>query len=274
MLVIGANGFFGKKFVKKFDARPSTIHFKSPKEIEKEIEQTGAEIVLNCAGKTGKPNVDWCEQNKFETYDSNVVLPINIAKACELKNVKMVHLGSGCVYAGNKRGHGFSEDDKPNFYGSFYSRTKAMSEDILKEQFPNVLQLRIRMPIDTKPSEKNLITKLSKYKKIINIENSVTFVDDLIKATENLITQNEKGIFNIVNTPALTHKEIMTSYYDIIDPSLSQEFISIEELESFTLAERSNCVLNTQKLANAGIKLKDSKSALIETMKKYKKEMN
>jgi hypothetical protein len=41
---------------------------------------------------------------------------------------------------------GFTEMDKPNFTGSYYSHTKAMVEDLLK-QFPNVLTLRIRMPI-------------------------------------------------------------------------------------------------------------------------------
>jgi 3,5-epimerase/4-reductase len=35
--------------------------------------------VLNSAGVTGRPNVDWCEANKAETIRSNVIGTLNIA---------------------------------------------------------------------------------------------------------------------------------------------------------------------------------------------------
>jgi dTDP-4-dehydrorhamnose reductase len=28
-------------------------------------------VVINCAGKTGRPNIDWCESHKIETLRSN-----------------------------------------------------------------------------------------------------------------------------------------------------------------------------------------------------------
>ena len=35
--------------------------------------------VINCAGKTGRPNVDWCEDHRPETVMSNVVGTITLA---------------------------------------------------------------------------------------------------------------------------------------------------------------------------------------------------
>ena len=269
-LIIGGNGFFGRKFREKFNSELYDKRIESMKDAENAIEKSGAEVLINCAGKTGKPNVDWCETHRFETFTGNVELPIYLAEACKNKQIKMVHLGSGCVYTGSNNGKGFSEEDKPNFYGSFYSRTKALSEEILLEKYPDVLQLRIRMPVDDVPSAKNLITKITKYKKLINVENSLTFVNDFIDVAQKLIEKNEKGIFNIVNQPAVKHEKIIEKYREIVDDSINPEFISVDELEKFTTAKRSNCVLNTDKLKSRNIELRNSINALEETLQKYK----
>ena len=31
-----------------------------------------ADVIINCLGRTGRPNVDWCESHKTETYESNL----------------------------------------------------------------------------------------------------------------------------------------------------------------------------------------------------------
>jgi hypothetical protein len=64
---------------------------------------------------------------------------------------KKTKKGTGCIFHYDDAfpqgsGVGFKESDTPNFTGSYYSYTKAMVESLLKE-FPNVLTLRVRMPI-------------------------------------------------------------------------------------------------------------------------------
>ena len=56
---------------------------------------------------------------------------------------------------------------------------------------PNIGIARIRMPIDDRPSPGNLINKLVSFKKIVDVENSVTVVPEMIKVFRQLF--GEKG---------------------------------------------------------------------------------
>jgi len=169
ILILG-NGFLGNRLYNYFrDNREDVILSDERigpvityKEIKNLINKYNPESVLTCIGKTGRPNVDWCESNKESTFFSNVTIPTFIAEVCNDMNIRMLHLGSGCIYEGDNEGKGYSEDDEPNFRGSFYSRTKIYSEQILSE-YKDILQLRIRMPIDNRPGDRNLIDKLLKY---------------------------------------------------------------------------------------------------------------
>jgi dTDP-4-dehydrorhamnose reductase len=203
--------------------------------------------------------------------DSNVFLPLNLAKACEKTGSNLVHIGSGCVYEGDNNGIGFSETDPPNFYGSFYSITKLLSEELLKEHNP--LQLRIRMPIDTEMGPRNFITKISTYKKVINIQNSMTIIEDMLEATEILMKKKKTGIYNIVNPGTISHKEILQMYTQLINPNHKYETISLEELHSFTKAKRSNCVLNSKKIESE-IKLPNIKTQIEKILKTNQNKKN
>jgi hypothetical protein len=60
----------------------------------------------------------------------------------------------------------YAEEDDPNFGGSFYSETKSYMEMMVRN-YPNVLQLRLRMPIDGDLSNpRNFITKIANYAKV------------------------------------------------------------------------------------------------------------
>jgi nucleoside-diphosphate-sugar epimerase len=183
----------------------------------------------------------------------------------------MVHIGSGCVYETNRcSGIGFSENDKPNFKGSFYSRTKIFAENILSE-YDNILQLRIRMPIDNIPSPRNLIDKLIGYRQVINVPNSITYIPDFITVAKKLMDMHETGIFNVVNTGAITHKEILQMYQQIVDPDyIMAEFIPVEKLD--TMAGRSNCILYNTRLEGKGIQIRHVLDALEECMQNYAKQ--
>jgi 3,5-epimerase/4-reductase len=266
-LIIG-NGFIGNKFLNFLeDCELSTKMIYSYEDALSEIREKAPEFVINCAGETGRPNVDWCEDNKQKTFDGNVLLSLNLAKACEEAGTKLVHMGTGCVYVGDNNGKGFSEEDEPNFGGSFYSQTKMISESLLKDY--DVLQLRIRMPIDSAPGPRNFITKITNYKQIIDIKNSMTVIDDLLTVGKGLIEKNKTGVYNVVNPEPMSHSEILEMYKEIVDPNFSYEIISLEELHKMTKAKRSNCVLNTTKL-ECEIKIPTLKKQLSDIMVQYK----
>ncbi|KKU77712.1 MAG: hypothetical protein UY05_C0075G0007 [Candidatus Peregrinibacteria bacterium GW2011_GWA2_47_7] len=183
----------------------------------------------------------------------------------------VLNCASGCVYEGDKGGEGYSEEDAPNFDGSYYSRTKAWSEHMLKDF--NVLQLRLRMPFDSIPSERNFITKIVKYNKVISVPNSISVLEDFLKAAKVLIEKRATGVYNVTNPGTITHQEILDLYIELVDPTYHYELFSIEEMEKITKAKRSNCGLSVKKLEAEGIHLRPVAEAVRESLIEYQKNM-
>jgi 3,5-epimerase/4-reductase len=272
-LVFG-NGFIGNRFANFLqDSTISYSRINKIDDVDLQIKIHDPEVVINTIGKTGRPNVDWCELNKDETFFSNVTVPTLIAEACENANIRFVHIGSGCIYQTDEHSYaGFSETDRPNFKGSFHSRTKIFAENILSE-YGNILQLRIRMPIDDIPSPRNLIDKLIGYKYVIgDIPNSITCIPDLMTTAKILMDRNEIGIFNVINRGVITHKQILSIYKQMVDPSYEMPtFVGLEKLKELTLAERSNCILYNARLEGKGIRMRHVLEAVEDCMRQYAK---
>lgn len=265
VLIFGAGGFMGSYLKKLYpDAATPKVDIGNANEVQKALDEIKPEVVINAAGKTGRPNVDWCEDHKMETLHANVTGPIVLLGECAKRNIYFVHIGSGCIYNG-PADHFFTEEEIPNFIGSFYSLTKAMSDQILKP-FP-VLQLRLRMPFDGSDNPRNLLQKLIKYKKVLDVKNSITYLPDLFKALEILVKKRATGIYNVVNPGAVSPYEIMEMYKKHINPKHEFERLTLDHLSDVVKAGRSNCVLSCKKLQDAGVSLLSVEDALKSALK-------
>ena len=277
VFIFGSTGYFGGHLSSYFQDKGWEVIAERTdvcdmSTVRSVLEKHKPDVVINSAGKTGRPNVDWCESHKAETMAVNVQGALNIACVCDELDLYMVHISSGCIYEGDNEGKGHDEESPANFFGSFYSRTKVYSENALKEFNP--LQLRVRIPVEGKPCSKNVIDKLVNYDKIISIENSFTIVEDFLPATYELIKRQERGIFNMTNVGSMDHEFLMGKYTEIVDPSRKFEVMSLEDLAKITAAPRSNCVLNTDKRENLGISMPDIKTRIPEIMEAYKQALN
>lgn len=257
------------------------------------------DVIINCLGRTGRPNVDWCESHKTETYESNVVLPLMIAEWCEKHSVRLIQMGSGCIYfgesthchwvqgdgkpmpdigpnttawtvtlPGKRIEDGWREEDMANPQ-SFYSKTKYAC-DMMIGSLPHVTTLRLRMPITSKNNSRNLINKLRGYKQIIDIPNSVTFLNDLTRCVDWVIQKDLRGIYHVANPEPLTATRIMREWQKY-HPEHTFEIISEFQLDQITKAKRSNCILDTMKLTNTGFNMTPTEEALEKCMFEYAK---
>jgi 3,5-epimerase/4-reductase len=99
-----------------------------------ELEKYKPTHVLNAAGSTGRPNVDWCEDHKEDTIRNNVIGTLNLTDCCYEKGIHITVFATGCIYTYDDAhpigGKGYLETDKANFAGSFYSETKAHVEEV------------------------------------------------------------------------------------------------------------------------------------------------
>lgn len=249
IIVFGCRGYLGQKFLKALpDAVPSEADIADSFAIQRVLMNLRPEVVINCAGTTGRPNVDWCEDNKQKTFRSNVTGPAVLMQECSRFGSRLVHVGSGCIYYGDYNGGGFYEEIPANFTGSYYSKTKAWSDAFLSAHSDMVLNLRIRMPFDGTTSDRNLIMKLLKYKRLIDYKNSMTNVDEFVSLTVQMIEAGKTGTFNMVNEGAMSPYEVMEMYREIVDPNHEFEPLSHTDIGLVAKAPRSNCLLNTDKL--------------------------
>ena len=224
---------------------------------------------MNTAGKTGKPNVDWCESNPLPTFRSNTIGALVVAEACQERGLHLTHLASGCVFYGESPDpRGWREDDFAN-PSATYSRSK-YAADLLLSALPNTAIVRLRMPIDSVPGPRNLITKLASYPKIIDVQNSVTVVDDLIEAVKRLMEKRGEGIFHAVNPGIMRHRDLIALYQELVDPSHSNEWISERDLIAQGLAAklRSNNVMQSSRLQSLGVDVRPIDGAR-DCMEKY-----
>ena len=274
-ILIFGNGYIGNRCKEAWgdEAFISPVNVKSVQDAIDEINRTQPDVVFNAAGVKGKPNVDWCEDHQLETIEGNTVLPIMLAQACAETGKYLLHIGSGCIFYGHSphEDNAWREDDFGN-PRPVYSRAK-FAADLVLSTLPNVGIGRIRMPIDWKPSSGNLIDKLAGFEKVIDVENSVSIVDDMVDVFYQLLSKRAEGIFHVTNPGTMRHRELLGLYKELVDQNHSCEWISNDDLVKQGLAKkgRSNNFLKSTRLGEFGIAMRSVQEALRDTLEKYAK---
>ena len=210
------------------------------------------------------------ETHQIETWQGNTILPLLIVEACQARGVYLLHLGTGCIFYGAAPDpRGWKETDYGNPV-AVYTRSK-YAADLVLETIPNVGIARLRMPIDDRPSPGNLIDKLARYPKIIDVENSVTILSDLIDTLYQLLEKRASGIFHTVNPGIMRHRELIRLYEELVDPNHKNEWITEADLVAQGLAtkKRSNNIMQSENLEKLGIHMRPIDVALRDTMERY-----
>lgn len=256
ILILG-KGFIGTILQKELKCNICSYFINTLNQAEDIINIYKPKILINCIGVTGKNNVDDCEIDKDRTLLANTFIPIILAEICLRRNIKLIHISSGCIFNYNyNKDKPITETKVPNFFGLYYSRTKIYAErslEILSKQY-NILIVRIRIPLLNYPHHRDILTKLIKYGKVIDIPNSVTYIPDFVKAIKHLIKINARGIYNVVNKGGLRYPKLMDAAgckYKIID------------FKKLGLV-RTNLLLSTRKLEQSGFKVRNINSIINE----------
>jgi dTDP-4-dehydrorhamnose reductase len=182
-----------------------------------------------------------------------------LAEECKRRGMYWIHIGSGCIYNGYEKE--FTEEDGPNFTGSFYSKTKAVSQWILEQDYRNLSILRIRMPVDDNISKRSYIAKVVKYAKagypIFDMQNSMTTLDDLAKVIHFMGDKRMIGTFNVVNHGTMSPIDVLKVYKELKEPDLKWKEATYDQVRKTIKADRSNCILSPKKLDRAGYWMPD-----------------
>ncbi len=283
IVLLGSTGYVGSAFetllkrkgIAHIAVSRTQVDYSRPAELESFLTTVRPAFLVNCAGYTGKPNVDACEFHKAECLMGNAVLPGMIRQACERLGVPWGHVSSGCIYTGTREdGGGFRETDVPNFSFrtnncSFYSGTKALGEECLLDA-QNVYIWRLRIPFNHIDSKRNYLSKLMRYENLLQATNSISHLDEFVEAClECWLQKVPFGIYNVTNTGAVTTSEVV----DLIKKHLKidREFRFFESEEQFMAkaakAPRSNCTMDNSKLLSTGVAMSEVHDAIAKSLR-------
>jgi len=268
VLILG-KGFIGERLQKELNCQITGAFIKSYQDAQGIVKQYQPKVIINCIGMTGKNNVDDCELDIDGVLLGNSFIPVILAEVALRNNIKLVHISSGCIFNYDyKKNKPIREDSEDYFFKLFYSRSKIYAEkplEVLARDY-NILIARIRIPLLNAKHPKNVLDKLLKYKKVIDIPNSVTYIPDFVKAIKHLIKIDARGVYNLVNKGGLRYPDLMKIY---------QKYVPVFKLQTITLNKlglvRTNLLLSTSKLEKSGFKVRNINSVLDECVKEYLK---
>jgi 3,5-epimerase/4-reductase len=285
-LIYGHQGWIGRQVVpmlqNKHEVALGDARIDDEDHVEKEILQHKPDRIISLTGRThgeGIQTIDYLEKpgKLVENLKDNLYGPLVLAILCLNFNIHLTYLGTGCIFNDQDDQHNFTEDQKPNFFGSSYSVVKGFTDRLMHKFQNNVLNVRARMPINDHHHPRNFITKITKYEKICSIANSMTVLPDLLPLMIDMAERKVTGTINLTSPGVITHNEILEMYKEIVDPNFTWQNFTIEEQDKILASKRSNNSLDTSKLVSMYphvLPIKESLRKCLERMKEERKLMN
>jgi len=285
LAILGASGYVGTAMRKHCDTQGFSYvalgrsHTANPEVLQKALVECKADYLINCAGYTGKPNVDACELHKTECLEGNGVLPGIVRQACERVEIPWGHVSSGCIFTGRRTdGDGFREEDPPNFSFrqnncSFYSGCKALGEEVL-EGAEQCYIWRLRIPFENTANPRNYLQKVMSYERLLDAENSLSNLHEFVAAcVDSFRLKIPYGVYNLTNPGSVTTKEVV----ELIRQSgvYSKNFVFFDDESQFmriaAKTPRSNCVLDSSKAIQHGLTLQPATDVLENCLRTWVK---
>lgn len=290
ILIYGGNGWIGSQVVSfllknNIQHTLSNVRVENVKEVENELIAYNPTHVLSLIGRThGKigekvySTIDYLEEEGklVENLRDNLFGPMALSLICKRLGVHYTYLGTGCIFEYDeshpyeKELNGFNEDSMPNFFGSGYSVVKGFTDQLMR-MMSGTLNVRIRMPINGENNARNFITKITTYKKICSIANSMTVLPELIPLMIDMMANHRTGTINLTNPGLISHNEILEMYREIVDPNFKWVNHTIEEQNRITLSKRSNNYIDTKKLQHWYPEVLSIRDAVRKCLEQYPK---
>jgi len=314
ILLLGASGYVGQGFARGLRRKGISFIPLTRKAIDYSdfnvlfdyVRKIRPEFIINAAGFPSHPSVDNCESAREEVLYANILLPQTVARVCLMTNTPWGHVSSGSIYQGAKVADhgrlrierdlnqpearrlfdehpelicGFTEWDEPNFSFrcppcSFYSGSKALAEEAIRE-VGQAYVWRARMLFNEWNDPRNLLWKIQNYPKVYDCINSISHLDDFVRACLELWEwQAPFGTYNVVNLGAVTTRQIVEIIQRVLKPDRRFEFWAddAEFYRCWAKEPRCNNILDTSKLLATGVKMRTVVEALEDAMEQWQTE--
>jgi len=178
------------------------------------IKENAFDLIINCAAMT---NVDGCEEREEIAYLINATGPLNLAKAAEEVNAKLVQVSTDYVFSGDD-GKEYIETDSVNPQ-SAYGRTKLAGEEVVLENCKTAFIIRTAWLFGAR-GPNFVLTMLDLARKngeitVVNDQSgNPTYAHDLAYEVLAIADTNEFGIYHCTNNGACTWFDFASAIVD------------------------------------------------------------
>lgn len=175
------------------------IDLESHKAIVELLEELRPQLVVHTVALT---NVDQCEREPELAGHVNLDLAVNVARACAQCGIKLVHVSTDHLFAGDVS---WADEDWTVSPRNVYARTKAEAEVGVLEHNPSSLVVRTNFygwGTRYRTSFSDFILQSLRTGKTLNLFDDVFYnpilIDSLVDATHELLEKGARGIFHVV----------------------------------------------------------------------------
>lgn len=269
VLITGANGFLGQHLSffltdANFDITATgrghrrmqegrvayqSVELTNRKEVEALLQKIGPDVVIHNAALS-KP--DECENDRNRCIDVNVNATRYLLEAT---NGHFIYLSTDFVFGENGP---HSEDDKPHPL-NFYGESKLLAEELIKQSGKYTTIVR---PVfmygkvweGMKPTFIHWVKNSLEQQKVIKVVSdqwrTPTYVQDICKGIEQIITRQAKGIYNLAGEEILTPYDMAVHVATVLklDSSLIAKVTADTFSEPVKRASRSGLKIDKAKI--------------------------
>lgn len=232
VLIIGANGFTGRRILDDFsakkyrvtgcslhpDIRPGDDHrfvqvdINNYPAMERLICDDRPDVVINCSALSVP---DYCEQHREEAFAANVSAVEHMACCCERVGSRFIHLSSDFVFDGENHSP-YTEEDVPSPV-NYYGVTKYQGEQAVAACCSNYAIVRVVVVYGKAlPGQHGNILQLVKSRlesgqqiRVVSDQyRTPTWVGDIAYGVERLMHTANNGVYHICGAECLSIAEI------------------------------------------------------------------
>ncbi len=310
ILLLGASGYIGRSFASELRRRghsfiPLTRRAFDYTRFEflfDYLRTMKPVFLINAASYSGTAGAQHGEREKMMA--ANAILPQMIARICLMTKTPWGHVSSGDIYSGSKvlengtlrteadlsrpdlrrlfendpaRFHGFTELDEPNFSfhnspSNFFSGTKALAEEAIRE-LGQIYIWRPRLPFNERDEPCNYLNRLQQQAAVYDHINSLSHVEDFVKAALDLWEIRAPfGAYNVINPGAVTTRQLVEGLQRVVKPHWRCKLRPPDEDpgRAGSAAPQSHCILDAAKLLKAGVKMRSVSEAVKDSLERLR----
>ena len=258
ILILGTNGFTGRRILKRLSPNHQVLACSLHPDILPEtgyqfqtldiLDSDATDALLNSfqpdviINASALSVVDYCEQHPEEAYAINVSAVKHLAEYSHANSCRLIHLSTDFVFDGTAS-KAYEETDTPNPV-NYYGKTKRLSEEVIEQICENYAIMRVEV-VYGKPFErqhgniihlvKNRLESGQSIRVVCDQFRSPTWVEDIARAIESLLSDKYQGIYHICGGETLSVADIAfrTAKYFGLDSSLIQP-VTTEEMNEAT----------------------------------------